>query len=92
MHLIIKINNALPNILQLQNVYLTNSLNKINTPMKKLLLIALLFTAKIGFAQTYQQGDIFADLKKTTKQLRTTNRWLRCMRRLKDKLRITMRL
>jgi hypothetical protein len=38
------------------------------------------------------QGDILADLRKTTKQLRTTNRWLRCMRRLKDKLRITMRL
>ena len=58
MQLIIKINNALPNILQLQNVYLTNSLNKINTPMRKLLLLALIFTAKIGFAQTYSQGDI----------------------------------
>ena len=63
MQLIIKINNALPNILQLQNVYLTNSLNKINTPMKKLLLLALIFTAKIGFAQTYQQGDIVADFQ-----------------------------
>ncbi len=27
--------------------------------MKKLLLIALLFTAKTGFSQVYQQGDIF---------------------------------
>ncbi len=29
--------------------------------MKKLLLLTLLFTAKIGFAQIYQQGDIFVN-------------------------------
>jgi len=37
------------------------------------------------------QEERLADLKITTKQLRITNNWLRCMRRLKEKLRVTMR-
>ena len=38
------------------------------------------------------QKDVLSDLRRSTKQLRSTNRWLACMRRLKNKLRVTMRI